>query len=294
MTDRDSVTERFERSRPRLRAIAYRMLGSLTDAEDALQDAWLRVSGAEGIEPDNVEGWFTTIVARVCLNMLRQRTQRREGPLPFTLPDPIISHGDRLQPEDEALLAESVGLALQVVLETLSPSERLAFVLHDMFGLPFQEISAILGRTPAAARQLASRARRRVENSDVPDPDRDLDRQRAAVDAFFAAGRRGDFDALLAVLDPDVVLRGDGGEHRPAATRVVRGAQAAARQALAGVRPGAIVHTVLINGTVGAVITLSDRSQLVMAFTVSRGKIVEIDIITDPDRAARVSSWNHT
>lgn len=289
MIEHESVPDRFERSRPRLRAIAYRMLGSLTETEDALQEAWLRVTKAETAEIANVEGWLTTIVARVCLNMLRQRSARREQPLPASLPDPVISPGGELEPEAEILLAESVGLALQVVLGTLSPPERIAFVLHDMFALPFEDISGILGRTPAAARQLASRARRRVRDAEVRVPDPDLDRQRVAVDAFFAAGRRGDFEALVAVLDPDVVLRADGGGARRGATRVVRGAETVARQALAGARSGSAVHPVLVNGTAGAVITVSERLQVVMAFTVAGGRIAEIDVIADPRRVARLA-----
>src|SRR5437588_12638261 len=212
------LADRFEEHRPRLRAVAYRMLGSLTEADDAVQDAWLRVSRAGAGEVENIGGWLTTIVARVCLNMLRSRNVRRAESLDAHLPDPIISPEGALQPEDEALLADSVGLALQVVLDTLAPAERLAFVLHDMFDLPFEEIAAALGRTPEATRQLASRARRRVKGADVPTADRDLGRQREVVDTFFAAARGGDLDALVAVLHPDVVLRADFSPRRPGAS----------------------------------------------------------------------------
>src|SRR5438067_12110838 len=221
---------RFEAHRPRLRAVAYRMLGSLTEADDAVQDAWLRVSRAGAAEVENMGGWLTTVVARVCLNMLRGRNRRREESLSVHLPDPIVSVEGALQPEDEALLADSVGLALQVVLDTLTPAERLAFVLHDMFELPFDEIARMVGRTPAAARQLASRARRRVKGAELPTPDADLARQQGVVDAFFSAARGGEFDALVAVLDPDIVVRIDAGASHPAASMVLHGAAAVSRQ----------------------------------------------------------------
>ena len=209
MTEHDDwLTERFEEQRPHLRAIAYRMLGSLSEADDAVQEAWLRLSRSDSKAIDNLGGWLTTVVARVVLNMLRARKARREDPLEARLPDPVVSLDDRTDPEHEALIADSVGLALLVVLESLSPAERLAFVLHDMFAVPFDEIAEIIGRSPAAARQLASRARRHVRAS-APVPDADLAEQRRVVDAFFAASREGDFDALVAVLDPDVVLRAD-------------------------------------------------------------------------------------
>jgi len=281
--------ERFEQLRPRLRTVAYRMLGSLTETEDALQDAWMRVSRAELANVENLEAWLTTVVARVCLNMLRKRRNRREEPLPGRFSDPIISLDGQAQPEDETLLADSIGLALQIVLDTLTPAERLAFVLHDMFELPFEDIASILGRSPDAARQLASRGRRRVKEAEVPALNPDLARQRAVVDAFFAAGRRGDFDALLAVLHPDVVLRADRGGRRPAAPRI-RGAEAVAKRAMAGARPGAEVHPVLVNGAVGALITMRGQPQSLMAFTVAGGRIVEIDGITDPERIARAAA----
>jgi len=284
------LAERFEEHRPHLRAVAYRMLGSLTDADDAVQDTWLRLSRAGAGEVENLGGWLTTIVARVCLNMLRARRVRREDSLEVHLPDPVISPEGELQPEEEALLADSVGLALLVVLDTLAPAERLAFVLHDMFALPFEEIAPLIGRTPAAARQLASRARRRVRGADIPAPDPDLARQRAVVDAFFAAARRGDFDALVTVLAPDVVLRADFGAQRPAASTVSHGAAAVARLALLGAHPAAQLHLALVNGAAGAVVTVRGRPMNVMGFTVAAGKIVAIDIIADPDRVRRIAA----
>jgi RNA polymerase sigma-70 factor (ECF subfamily) len=283
------LADRFEDHRAHLRAVAYRMLGSLSEADDALQDAWLRVSraGAGGVE--NLGGWLTTVVARVCLNMLRSRAGRREEPLGAHLPDPVVSPEGTLQPEEEALLADSVGLALLVVLDTLSPAERLAFVLHDMFELPFEEIAPMVGRTPVAARQLASRARRRVRGADLPVPDPDLARQRAVVDAFFRAARRGDFDDLVGLLDPEVVLRADFGPRRPAAPVVARGPAAVARQAVMGALPGARLHPALVNGAAGAVVTVAGRPFAVLGFTVAGGRIVEIDAFADPDRVRRLA-----
>ncbi|HSK95500.1 MAG TPA: RNA polymerase sigma factor SigJ [Euzebyales bacterium] len=288
MDENEWLAERFEEHRARLRAVAYRMLGSLAEADDAVQDTWLRLSrsGAAGVE--NFGGWLTTIVARVCLNMLRSRATRREEAFGVHIPDPVVSREGDLQPDQEALLADSVGLALLVVLDTLTPAERLAFVLHDMFALPFEEIAPMVGRTPAAARQLASRARRRVRGADVPAPDPDLARQRGVVDAFFLAARAGDFDALVALLDPDVVLRADYGAWRPAASTVVRGAAAVARQARA--IPTAVVHPALVNGTAGAVITVAGRPFAVMGFTVVDGSIVAIDAIADPERVRRIAA----
>jgi RNA polymerase sigma factor (sigma-70 family) len=285
------LADQFEEHRTNLRAVAYRMLGSLTEADDAVQDAWLRFSrsGADGVE--NLGGWLTTIVARVCLNMLRSRNVRREESLVGHLPDPVISPDGQLQPEDEALLADSVGLALLVVLDTLSPAERLAFVLHDMFQLPFEEIAPMVGRSPAAARQLASRARRRVKGADIPAPDPDLARQRDVVDAFFLAARGGDFDALVALLDPDVVLRSDWGARRPAAPKVIHGAAAVARRALTGAVPGAQLRPALVNGAAGVVVTVAGRPFAVMGFIVGgEGKIVEIDAIADPERVRRIAA----
>jgi RNA polymerase sigma factor (sigma-70 family) len=293
MDESQWLTDRFEEHRAHLRAVAYRMLGSLTEADDAVQDTWLRLSrsGAGGVE--NLGGWLTTIVARVCLNMLRSRNLRREESLGMHLPDPLVSSGGSLQPEEEALLADSVGLALLVVLDTLAPAERLAFVLHDMFEVPFEEIAPMTGRTPAAARQLASRARRRVQGAAVPAPDRDLGRQRGVVDAFFAAARDGDFDALVAVLDPDVVLRLDAGATRPAASLAIRGAAAVARQALSGLAsalPAVDLHPALVNGAAGMVVTRRGRPVTVMGFTVTGGKIAEIDAIADPERVRRIAA----
>jgi RNA polymerase sigma-70 factor (ECF subfamily) len=290
MDENEWLADRFEEHRGHLRAVAYRMLGSLAEADDAVQDTWLRVSRAGAGEVENLGGWLTTIVARICLNMLRSRTTRREESLGVHLPDPVISPDGELQPEDEALLADSVGLALLVVLDTLSPAERLAFVLHDMFDLPFEEIAPMLGRSPAASRQLASRARRRVKGSEVPAPDPDLARQRGVVDAFFTAARGGDFDALVALLDPDAVLRADWGARRPAAAGLIRGASAIARQALMFANPTARLHPARVNGAAGVVVTVAGRPSAVMAFTVAGGKIVEIDAIADPERVSRIAA----
>ena len=285
MDEREWLTERFEEQRPRLRAVAYRMLGSLSEADDAVQDAWLRLGRADTGSVDNLAGWLTTVVARVCLNMLRARQSRREDPLGVHMPDPIIGHEDGSDPEHEALLAEGVGLALLVVLDTLTPAERLAFVLHDMFAVPFTDIAPMIERSPAAARQLASRARRRVQGA-APAPDPDLAHQREVVDAFFAAARDGDFDALVAVLDPDVVLRADGGPARPGRTVVLHGARAVAGQAVTGSRFAPFVRPALINGTAGVVVAASGRALSVMGFTVAHGRIVAIDVLYDPERLA--------
>jgi RNA polymerase sigma factor (sigma-70 family) len=290
MDENEWLADRFEEHRGHLRAVAYRMLGSLTEADDAVQDTWLRLSRAGASEVENLGGWLTTIVARVCLNMLRSRTTRREEPLGVHIPDPVISPEGELQPEEEALLADSVGLALLVVLDSLSPAERLAFVLHDMFELPFEEIAPMVGRSPAAARQLASRARRRVKGAEIPAPDPDLARQRDVVDAFFLAARGGDFDALVALLDPDVVLRADFGARRPAASMVLHGAAAVARQALMGALPAAHLHPALVNGAAGVVVTVGGRPFAVLGFTVAEGKIVEVDAIADPERVRRIAA----
>jgi RNA polymerase sigma-70 factor, ECF subfamily len=282
MAEPDWLTEGFEKNRGRLRAVAYRMLGSLAEADDAVQEAWLRVSRADASDVDNLSAWLTTIVARISLNMLRSRNTRREEPLDAHVPDPVITRADEPNPEDQAVMADSVGLALQVVLETLPPAERLAFVLHDTFGLPFEEIAPMVGRSPAAARQLASRARRRVRGADVPD--RDVARQREVVDAFFAAAHSGDFDALVAVLDPDVVSRVDAGTGGPIASGVLHGAETVARQTLAIASIAAPKHPVLVNGAAGVIITLGGHPVAVMGFTVSGGKIVEINSINDPER----------
>jgi RNA polymerase sigma-70 factor (ECF subfamily) len=290
MDENEWLADRFEEHRAHLRAVAYRMLGSLTEADDAVQDSWLRFSRSGAGEVENLGGWLTTIVARVCLNMLRSRNVRREESFGVHVPDPVISRDGELQPEEEALLADSVGLALLVVLDSLAPAERLAFVLHDMFELPFEEIAPMVGRTPAAARQLASRARRRVKGADIPAPDPDLARQRDVVDAFFLAARGGDFDALVALLDPDVVLRSDFGARRPGASKVFHGAAAVARQALLGALPAAHLHPALVNGAVGVVVTVRGRPFAVMGFIVAEGKIVEIDAIADPERVRRIAA----
>jgi RNA polymerase sigma-70 factor, ECF subfamily len=288
MAESDWLAEGFERNRTRLRAVAYRMLGSFAEADDAVQEAWLRLSRSDASGVDNLAGWLTTIVARACLNVLRSRHTRREELMGVHVPDPVVSRADGTSPEDEALLADSVGLALQVVLETLAPAERLAFVLHDMFDLPFDEIAPMVGRSPATARQLASRARRRVRGADARTPDPDLARQRAVVDAFFAAAHHGDLDALVAVLDPDVVLRSDGGTAHPEASGVLHGAAAVAGRALMVAQPSALKRPALVNGAAGVVVTLGGQPVAVMGFTVSRGKIAEIDVIIDPERLLRL------
>jgi RNA polymerase sigma factor (sigma-70 family) len=281
--EREWLAERFEEHRTHLRAVAYRMLGSVSEADDAVQEAWLRLSRSDGREIENMGGWLTTVVGRVCLNMLRSRRTRREDSLEVHVPEPIVSREDGVDPEHEALLADSVGLAMLVVLETLSPAERLAFVLHDIFGVPFEEIGPTVDRSPAAARQLASRARRRVQG-EAPPPDPDLARQREVVDAFFAAAREGDFDGLVAVLHPDVVLRSDGGTARPGATHVVHGAEAVGRRAMTFARLSPFVRPALVNGAAGVVVAPRGRPFSVMAFTVRDGKIVAIDGLADPDR----------
>jgi RNA polymerase sigma factor (sigma-70 family) len=277
------LTEGFEEHRTHLRAVAYRMLGSVSEADDAVQETWLRLSRTDTSGVENMGGWLTTVLARVCLNMLRSRQARREQPLDVHVPEPIVSREDGLDPEHEALLADSVGLALLVVLDTLAPAERLAFVLHDMFAVPFDEIAPMVGRSPAAARQLASRARRRVQG-EAPSPDPDLARQREVVDAFFAAARGGDFDALVAVLDPDVVLRSDGGVARPSRTAVVHGARAVAERAMTFARLSPFVRPALVNGAAGVVVAPRGRPVSIMAFTVRGGKIVAIDALADPTR----------
>jgi len=276
------LAERFEEHQGRLRAVAYRMLGSHAEAEDAVQESWLRAARAGVDEVDNIGGWLTTIVARQCLNMLRSRTSRREQPLDVHVPDPVVSTDDDVDPAHQALLADAVGLALLVVLESLDPRERLAFVLHDMFAVPFEEIASIVGRTPAAARQLASRARRRVQGG-APPPERDLHRQREVVDAWLAASRGGDFNALVALLDPDVVLRVDGGAHA-ASTKHVRGAAQVAGQALMFAKGARFARRALVNGTPGIVSAPAGRLVAVMALAISSGRIYEINILADPER----------
>jgi RNA polymerase sigma factor (sigma-70 family) len=280
--EREWLAERFEDNRAHLRAVAYRMLGSVSDADDAVQDYWLRLSRSDASSVENLQAWFTTGVARVCLDVLRSRRSRREEPLEPRLPEPIVSPEDGVDPEHEALLADSVGLALLVVLETLTPAERLAFVLHDMFAVPFDEIAALVERTPEATRQLASRARRRVRGAPVPDVD--LDRQRELVDAFLAAARGADFDALVAVLDPDVVLRIDRGPKAREASRELRGAPAVAKRGVAFSPLATFARPALVNGAAGFVVARHDRLLGVAGFTVAHGKIVEIDLLMDPTR----------
>jgi RNA polymerase sigma-70 factor, ECF subfamily len=287
MDEHDFLAEQFEENRTHLRAVAYRMLGSISEADDAVQEAWLRLSRSDTSGVENLGGWLTTVISRVCLDMLRSRKSHREVPLGeppgVHVPDPIVSREDGIDPEHEALLADSVGLALLMVLETLAPAERLAFVLHDMFSVPFEEIAPIVGRSPTAARKLASRARRRVKGA-APVPDTDLTRQREVVDAFLAAARGGDFDALVAVLDPEVVLRADRGVVRPGASVVVRGAPAVAEQALTFSRLARFAQPALVNGAAGLVTAAGGKPFSVMGFTVRHGKIVEIDILADPAR----------
>jgi RNA polymerase sigma factor (sigma-70 family) len=281
MDEREWLAERFEEHRNHLRAVAYRMLGSLSEADDAVQEAWLRLGRADANEIENLGGWLTTVVARVSLNMLRSRNVRGEEPLGVRMPDPIVDSAEGTDPEHEALLADSVGLALLVVLETLSPPERLAFVLHDIFAVPFDEIAPIVDRSPEAARQLASRARRRVR-AERTVPDADLETQREVVDAFLAAARDGDFDQLVAVLDPDVVLRADFGPD--GGSRELRGAAAVARRALGYAELGLDIRPALINGVAGAAAFLHGQPFSIAAVTVRNGKIVELDFLSDPER----------
>jgi RNA polymerase sigma factor (sigma-70 family) len=285
MVEQDWLAQRFEEQRPRLRAVAYRMLGSLSEADDAVQDAWLRLSRADTSEVENLGAWLTTVVARVSLNMLRARKTRGEQSLDVHLPDPVVDRADGTDPEHEALLADSVGLSLLVVLETLAPAERLAFVLHDMFGVPFDDIAPIVDRSSDAARQLASRARRRVRGAAAPS-EVDLAAQWEVVDAFLAAARSGNFDALVAVLDPQVVLRADGGA--TGLSREVHGAQTVAGQAMMWSRVDLGLRRALINGAAGIVSTREGQPFSVGAITVRDGKIVEIDILADPERLRRL------
>jgi len=280
------LTERFEHHRAHLRAVAYRMLGSVSEADDALQEAWLRIRDQDPANVENIHAWLMTVVGRVSLNMLRSRRARREAFPEVHVPDPIVNLRESVDPEEEALVADSVGLALLVVLDTLTPAERLAFVLHDVFGVPFAEIATVLDRSEAAAQQLASRARRRVRRS--PEPDPHFARQREVVDAFFAASRDGDFQALLAVLDPDVELRIDGGVLRKEASLVLRGAEAVAAYSSTYSKLYPFVRPALVNGTAGAVVAPQGRLFSVMAFTVTNGKITRIDSLVDPERLTRL------
>jgi RNA polymerase sigma-70 factor, ECF subfamily len=281
------LAEVFEEHRARLRAVAYRMLGSLPDADDAVQDAWVRFSQADSDGVDNLGGYLTTIVARVCLNTLRARRTRREDLMGVHVPDPVVSGEEDSDPETEALLADGVGLALAVVLDNLAPAERLAFVLHDLFDVPFGEIAPMLERSEAAARQLASRARRQVHRAGYPAQDTDRAVQRALVDAFFTAARGGDLGKLTALLDPDVVLRADGGA-RVQATAVLHGTAAVAKRAAMFIQPAFQVHPSLVNGTAGAVLTHEGRPVALLGFTIVAGRIAEIDAITDSDRLSRL------
>jgi len=287
MDEREFLAEQFEEHRTRLRAVAYRMLGSLSEADDAVQETWLRLSRVDADEVENLGGWLTTVVARVSLNVLRSRRSRPEEPLDVRVPEPIVDRADGTDPEHEALLADSVGLALLVVLETLNPAERLAFVLHDMFAVPFDEIAPIVDRSPEAARQLASRARRRVQGERAI-PDADLDTQREVLDAFLAAARGGDFEALLEVLDPDMVLRADTGPDAREASRIVRGAANVARQALAFSRLDVEVRPALINGAPGTVSFRDGRPFAIAGFTIRNRRVVEMDILADPERLDRL------
>jgi RNA polymerase sigma factor (sigma-70 family) len=280
MDERDWLAQRFEEHRPRLRAVAYRMLGSLSEADDAVQESWIRLSRTDASSVENLGAWLTTVVGRVSLNMLRARRVRREEPLGPHLPDPVVDRPDGIDPEHEALLADSVGLALLVVLDTLSPPERIAFVLHDMFGLPFDEIAPIVDRSPEATRQLASRARRRVRGQQTV-PDADLRTQREVVGAFLAAARKGDFDALLEILDPDVVLRVD---FAPTDRREVRGAAAVAGQASQYARLGVVGKLVLVNGAVGLLGRLDGELYALAGFTIRNRRIVAMDVLADRQR----------
>lgn len=291
--EHDFMARRFEEHRGRLRAVAYRMLGSLTEADDAVQETWLRLARAEAGDIDNLGGWLTTVVGRVCLDVLRSRRLRREDPLEVGLPDPVVTD-DGADPEHQALLADSVGLALLVVLESLNPAERLAFVLHDLFGMPFEQIAPIMDRTPVATRKLASRARLRVRGA-APAPDPDPAVQRRVVDAFLTAARGGDLTALLDVLDPDVTLRADGGKALPGGVRVLRGIDAVAGQ-LATFHRMATASTTrpaLVNGAAGLVNTLDGELLSIIGFTVVDGRIAEVDILSDPDRLARLVADGH-
>jgi RNA polymerase sigma factor (sigma-70 family) len=286
MDERDWLAERFQEHRPRLRAVAYRVLGSRSEADDAVQEAWIRLSRTNTAAIDNLEAWLVTVVGRVALDILRARKTRREEPLEAHLPDPIIDSADGVDPQNEALLADSVGLALLVVLERLTPAERLAFVLHDMFAVPFEDIAPIVDRSPEAARQLASRARRRVRGA-APTQDADLPAQWEVVEAFLAAARGGDFEALVAVLDPDVVLRSDGGAIA-GLTAHVQGAEAVAKRAQMWSRVDLTMRRALVNGAAGMVAYLRGKPFSVCAATIRNGKILELDFLVDPKRVAEL------
>src|SRR5215211_6493184 len=287
MDEKDWLAERFEANRSRLRAVAYRMLGSTSEADDVVQDAWFRLSRSDTNAVENLDGWLTTVVGRLCLDVLRSRHARLQDALDPRVPDPLVMREDAVDPEEEALLADSVGMALLVVLDMLAPAERLAVVLHDMFGVPFDEIAPVVGRSPEATRQLASRARRRVQGA-ATTPDVDVRRQREVVDAFLTAARAGNFEALVSVLDPDVVLRADLGPGPGGGWREVRGAAAVAGQALTYSRLGLVIKPALVNGAAGAVSTFHGEPFSVGGFTVRGGRIAEIDILADRERLRRL------
>jgi RNA polymerase sigma-70 factor (ECF subfamily) len=287
MAERDELAARFEERRSHLRNVAYRMLGSLSDAEDAVQETWLRLSRSDAGRIENLQGWLTTVVGRICLDMLRSRNVRREQPFDTYVPDPIVSRADGGDPEQDALLVDSVGLAMMVVLDALSPAERLALVLHDMFDVPYDEIAPIVERTPTTTRQLASRARRRVQDS-APEAETDRRRQQVVVDAFLAASRNGDFMALLAVLDPDIVLRADGGPVDRGVTKLVRGAQSVASQAATYSRLAPVARPVLVNGSPGFIAFVDGAPFSIIDFTVRDGKVIEINILADRARLSQL------
>jgi len=289
VNDSQIYAEQFERQRGQLQAVAYRMLGSMAEAEDAVQEAWLRLSRSDAEAVNNLGGWLTSVVGRICIDMLRARRRRNEDYIGTWLPEPVVSHDEPADPESQVELAESVGLALLVVLETLGPAERLAFVLHDMFGVPFEEIAPIVERTPAATRQLASRARRRVQGA--PEPDGDLAAQRRVVEAFLAASRGGDFEALMEVLDPDVTFRINVGKGSRLARPPIVGAEHVAREVLARGRPFApFGRPAIVNGAVGVVVGRPERPFAIAGCTISGGRIVELDLIIDPEKLAAISA----
>jgi RNA polymerase sigma-70 factor (ECF subfamily) len=288
MSDPDLLAERFEQERPQLRRIAYRMLGTLDEADDAVQEAWIRLSRTDDSSVDNLGAWLTTVVSRVCLDMLRTRRSRREEFVGSWMPEPIVSIDGAPTPEDEALIADGVGLALYIVLETLAPAERLAFVLHDMFAMPFDEVASIVGRSPEAARQLASRARRRVQGA-KPEPDVELAEQKRVVDAFLAAAREGDFDALLELLDPEVTLRVDAGPDSPLAREPIVGAESVLAEARRWMALAPYSRPAVVNGVAGAVVGRPDGTLFtVVALTVADGRINAIDFVVDPAKLVRV------
>jgi RNA polymerase sigma factor (sigma-70 family) len=283
--EQQDLARRFEQSRGRLWAVAFRMLGASGEADEAVQESWLRLARSDAEEIENLPSWLTTVVARICLDMLRARKARQEEPLGPHVPDPIVSPAHGGDPEHEALLADSVGLAMLGVLETLSPEERVAFVLHDMFSVPFEQVADLIHRSPVAARKVASRARKRVE-AEPTAPDVGLERQREVVEAFFEASREGDFDALVEVLHPEVILRADGGQARPSANHVIRGAAEVAGRALTYAALSPYVQPVLVNGVAGVLVAPRGRPFSVMAFTVAGGRVVAIDALADPARLA--------